>query len=342
MSASDELAFSPASGKAVYASGVHRLAVALTVSVFPLIWVGGLVTTYDAGMAVPDWPGTYGENMFAYQAWLFGPFDLMVEHGHRLLGSLSGLLCIGLVVAAYLRDERVWFRKWSVFVLAAVIAQGVLGGVRVLLDERTAAMIHGCTGPLFFAIATATAVMSSRWWFERNGQRIPDRGVGPGAVGQYATGRFIALTASVLTVTSYCQLIVGAQLRHTTGAVSPNEFKGFVHLHLGLAALVFLVALVLTLSVVAASGTPKQVRRVSLLLAIVVLCQIGLGIGTWLVNYALPWAELNATLAAYTIAAKGYWESMVVTAHQATGSLIISLATVTSMKAWRSRASLGH
>ena len=342
MSASEVLADSAKVGSPRYSVWVRRCAVALTVSVFPLIWVGGLVTTYDAGMAVPDWPGTYGENMFAYQAWLYGPFDLMVEHGHRLLGSLAGFISIGLVVAAYQSDDRIWFRRWAIFVLLAVIAQGVLGGVRVRLDARFVAMVHGCTGPLFFAIATATAVMSSRWWFERNGQRNSDSAGGSGAVGQYATGRFIALAASILTVTSYCQLVVGAQLRHTTGAVSPNEFKGFVHLHLGLAGLVLLISLILAVSVLAARKTPKQIQRVSLLLAIVVLFQIGLGIGTWLVNYALPWAELNTTLAAYTIAAKGYWESMVVTAHTATGSLIISLATVVSLRAWRSRASLGN
>ena len=61
---------------------VHGVAVVLTISVFPLIWVGGLVTTYDAGMAVPDWPGTYGYNLFLYppETWLSGPFDLFVEH----------------------------------------------------------------------------------------------------------------------------------------------------------------------------------------------------------------------------------------------------------------------
>ena len=85
-----------------YSRVVHALAVTLTLAVFPLIWVGGLVTTYDAGMAVPDWPNTYGYNMFAYPAstWLFGPFDLLVEHSHRLLGTVAGLLSIGLVVAA--------------------------------------------------------------------------------------------------------------------------------------------------------------------------------------------------------------------------------------------------
>ena len=65
----------------------HRLAVLLCCATFPLIWVGGLVTTYDAGMAVPDWPTTYGYNMFSYplETWLYGPWDLFIEHGHRLL-----------------------------------------------------------------------------------------------------------------------------------------------------------------------------------------------------------------------------------------------------------------
>ena len=63
----------------------HRLAVVLVCATFPLIWVGGLVTTYEAGMAVPDWPTTYGYNLFLYpwQTWILGPWDLFIEHGHR-------------------------------------------------------------------------------------------------------------------------------------------------------------------------------------------------------------------------------------------------------------------
>ena len=61
----------------------------LVCATFPLIWVGGLVTTYEAGMAVPDWPTTYGYNLFLYpwQTWMLGPWDLFIEHGHRLAGG---------------------------------------------------------------------------------------------------------------------------------------------------------------------------------------------------------------------------------------------------------------
>ncbi|MEM1304636.1 MAG: COX15/CtaA family protein, partial [Planctomycetota bacterium] len=76
----------------------RRLAVLLCGMTFPLICIGGLITTTAAGMSVPDWPGTYGYNMFRYpwQTWLFGPWDLFIEHGHRLLAATVGLVTIGL------------------------------------------------------------------------------------------------------------------------------------------------------------------------------------------------------------------------------------------------------
>lgn len=320
-----------------YSRLVHGLAVALTIAVFPLIWVGGLVTTYDAGMAVPDWPATYGWNMFAYPAstWLFGPFDLLVEHSHRLLGTLAGFLSIGLVAAAFSLDSRPWFRWWSVFVLLAVIAQGALGGARVVLDQRTFAMIHGCTGPLFFAIATATAVMSSQWWWRRGQSEVASEVTSQS--GQHRSGPGLAWIATLLVLASYTQLILGAQLRHVTAVVSPTTFMSFVHTHLTLAALVALLALCLAgLAMLGRERSPR-IGRPSGLLLLLVLIQIGLGISTWIVKYALPWPELSPGLAGYTIHAKGYWESMIITAHMATGSLIISLATLVSLRAWRVR-----
>ncbi len=319
-------------GSARYHGAVHWLAKLLTVAVFPLIWVGGLVTTYDAGMAVPDWPGTYGWNMFAYppSTWLFGPFDLLVEHSHRLLGTVAGFLSIGLVVVSYYCENRSWFRHWAVLILVAVIVQGALGGARVLLDERMIAMIHGCFGPLFFAAATATAVMSSRWWIERQWRTEATTN---------AHGRpWLAWMATTLWISCYGQLVLGAQLRHVTGWVSPRVFTGFVHGHLAMAGLVLLLVLVVALAATLQRATPKRVAGPARWLVGLVFLQISLGIGTWIVNYALPWPEMHRELAAYTILAKGYWESFVVTAHMATGSLIISFATVVALRAWRSQA----
>ena len=126
---------------------VHRLAILIVCLVWPLIWVGGLVTTYDAGMAVPDWPNTYGYNLFAYpyKTWLLGPFDLFIEHGHRLLGAIVGFVAIGIAVATNRKEPRRWVFGFALFLLAAVIFQGLLGGIRVVAVSRTLAMVHGCT-----------------------------------------------------------------------------------------------------------------------------------------------------------------------------------------------------
>ena len=105
------------------AKSVHRLAVLAVCMVWPLIWVGGLVTTYDAGMAVPDWPGTYGYNLFLYplDTWLLGPFDLFIEHGHRLLGAFVGFVAILILFFAHRHEPRRWVRILSIALLLASI-----------------------------------------------------------------------------------------------------------------------------------------------------------------------------------------------------------------------------
>src|SRR3954469_21475990 len=107
----------------------HRWAVALACATFPLVWVGGLVTTTDAGMAVPDWPTTYGYNLFLYpwQTWLLGPFDLLIEHGHRLLGATVGLLTIAVLACLFAADRRKWLKVFGVALLALVCVQGLIG-----------------------------------------------------------------------------------------------------------------------------------------------------------------------------------------------------------------------
>lgn len=314
----------------VYSRWVHWLTVALTVIVFLLIGFGTLVTTLDAGMAVPDWPGTYGYNMFLYpvSTWLFGPFDLLAEHSHRLMGSLAGIVTIALCVAAWRYEARGWVKWWTIGLLVAVIAQGVLGGVRVLLDDRTFAMVHGCTGPLFFAIVAATAVITSRWWHHE--QDLDD-------VGQYATGLPLACLATLLTVVSYGQLVVGAQLRHVTGLTSHRAFTGIVHLHLGLAVLLLVLALALVVATWLGRFQAPKVRFISRLVGVFVLIQVGLGVATWFVNYAFPISEMSPELANYTIQAKGYWESAIVTGHAATGSLILACSCVCALRSWRTR-----
>lgn len=354
-----------ASDSGPYSPIVYRLALVLTLSVFPLIWVGGLVTTYGAGMAVPDWPGTYGWNMFLYppSTWLFGGFDLMVEHGHRLLASLAGLLSVALLTAALKYEARRWFRWWCALVLLAVVAQGILGGVRVLLDERLVAMIHGCSAQLFLAIATATAVMSSRWWWRfsnRTWVSKDSEGLGncsnmvpvdSGVVlprrntfAARAASWKLAVGSSIVLAAAYAQVVAGAQLRHVTSDTTPEVFFGLVHMHLLLAATVLISSVWTAWNAAICRDLWGGVKRAAFLILILVCVQISLGSGTWLVTYSLPWQELTEGLARYTIVAKGYWESIIVTAHVAGGAVIISLSTAVCLASWRSRFGMisGH
>src|SRR3972149_1160838 len=118
-----------------YRPWLHWFAVATAAATLPLVFVGALVTSYDVGMAVPDWPTTFGYNMFTYP-WLEAAWGVFVEHSHRLLGSLVGLMTVVLAVWLWAVDARRWLRWLGVAAVAAVIGQGVLGGLRGLLVAR--------------------------------------------------------------------------------------------------------------------------------------------------------------------------------------------------------------
>jgi len=211
----------------------HRWAVALACATFPLVWVGGLVTTTDAGMAVPDWPNTYGYNLFLYpwQSWLAGPWDLFVEHGHRMLAATVGLITIGMLFVFMRLERRNWVRGMGFAALGLVMFQGALGGMRVLLDERTLAMLHGMTGPLFFGLTVALVVITSQTWQ-------------CGAVSEtQATtrgGAQIRVVAAVTAVLAYLQIVTGAVLRHVPVDAQPGAFLLAVKFHLFLAGVLTL------------------------------------------------------------------------------------------------------
>src|SRR2546427_8988228 len=98
----------------------HRLALLTTVATFPLLFVGGLVTNTGSALAVPDWPTTFGYNMFLYP-WSRMVGGIFYEHTHRLLGSAVGLLTITLAVCLWFTETRRWMRLLGIVAVAAVI-----------------------------------------------------------------------------------------------------------------------------------------------------------------------------------------------------------------------------
>ncbi len=181
-------------------------------------------------MAVPDWPGTYGYNLFLYpiSTWLFGPFDLFVEHGHGC-GQPGWVMAIGFLYAVMRYETRPWMKVWAVFMLAAVISQGLLGGFRVLKDARAMAMIHGCTASAFFGLAAATAVMTSPWWIAAGQTAVKNASSRASKVPGVARneppkGTPRAALFYLLPAAAFCQLVIGAQLRHVQPWTPPGRF----------------------------------------------------------------------------------------------------------------------
>lgn len=297
----------------------------LALVTFPLIWVGGLVTTYDAGMAVPDWPGTYGYNLLRYpwQSWLAGPWDLFIEHGHRLLGASAGLLAIALVTVVLLNDRRPWLVLASCGALVLVIFQGALGGARVLFDARLVAMLHGCVGPLFFAYLAGLVVTTSNWWTNAPQLSSP-------------AGQKLARSAWTTAAIVYLQLILGAIVRHVPLAAAPGVFRAALICHLVLAAALAGHIFMLTLRAKRLPTEASSLRAWSWLGSSLVVAQVALGLGTYVAKYAFPaWLGNYAFAAGYVVAEKSLFQSLVTTAHVANGSLILFVATVLAVRSTR-------
>jgi len=175
-----------------------------------LLWMGGLVTSHEAGMAVPDWPTTYGYNMF------FFPFshwagNIFYEHTHRLIASAVGFMTIILVVWLWLKEPRRWVCWLGVGALLAVIVQGILGGLRVteMMDEL--GIFHATLAQLFFVLVAAIALFTSRWWFEAS--RTP-------AIRADGLRRIYLATAALI----FLQLIIAATMRHQHAGLAIPDF----------------------------------------------------------------------------------------------------------------------
>ena len=307
--------------RAVAAVGTPHVAACLLVGTTAvLLSFGALVTTYEAAMAVPDWPGTYGRNMFLFPMaeWLYGPWDLFLEHGHRLLGAVVGMITLALAGLVWWRGGTPAVRALACAAVLLVIAQGALGGARVLLDDKTVAKVHACTGPLFFAVAVALAVLT-------RGQRAAG-GPATGMTG-LTTMPSGAWTAVGMVVATYLQLVAGAQLRHLDVTVPPSVFRGLVTLHVAGAVAVLALAIALR-------ATATGSRRWSTALLVCVCAQWALGLGTWVVSWGLPTGMVaEAWRPATPLVARSGWGAAVVTGHVVLGMLILGLSVAVAIGA---------
>jgi cytochrome c oxidase assembly protein subunit 15 len=190
---------------------LNLYAVFVSAGVLVLICSGGLVTSHGAGLAVPDWPNSFGYNMFLFpiSQWVGGVF---FEHTHRLIGAGVGMLTLFLCLFALIVEDRSWVKTLTVVAVAAVIIQGILGGTRVTERNALLGLIHGCFAQLFFCLMAGIALVTSRTW-RRLAGAAPTR--------RNRTLRFWTL---VVTAMLFVQLILGASMRHAHAGLAITDF----------------------------------------------------------------------------------------------------------------------
>src|SRR5437764_2208332 len=190
--------------------GLHRFALFTTVCTALLIFVGGLVTSTESGLSVPDWPTTYGWNMFTF------PLSKMVggirfEHTHRLIASTVGFLTIILAAWTWRVEPRRWVRALGFAALGAVVLQGLLGGITVLFFlPPSVSIAHAGLAQIFFCLTVTLAVVTSRGWKDAAGSVEGD-----------STLRRIAATTTALVFT---QLLISATMRHNAAGLAIPDF----------------------------------------------------------------------------------------------------------------------
>ncbi len=193
--------------------GLHRFALFTACCTAFLIFVGGLVTSTESGLSVPDWPTTYGWNMFTFpfSKWVGGIF---YEHSHRMVASFVGFLTVILTLWTWLGEKRVWVKWLSAAALAAVILQGVLGGLTVLfLLPAPISTLHACLAQTFFCFVIALAVFTSPQW--KRGLPV---------IQSHAENIPVPVLCATTTAAVYTQLILGALMRHTNSGLAIPDF----------------------------------------------------------------------------------------------------------------------
>src|SRR6266536_5481136 len=181
-----------------------------------LICSGGMVTSKGVGLAVPDWPTTFGYNMFLFPVskWVGG---ILFEHTHRLMGSLVGFLTIILAIWLWRSEPRRWVRNLGMIALGAVILQGVLGGLRVTMLKDEIGIFHACLAQAFLGLVDVIALVTTNFWrsptitwFSAE-YNSAGRTVQSPMFGKMAP---IKRTAIAVTAAIYVQLALGATMRH--------------------------------------------------------------------------------------------------------------------------------
>ena len=259
----------------------------MAVATFLLIVAGALVTSNDAGLAVPDWPTSFG-SLYKIPPMVGG---VKFEHGHRMIAEFIGFLTVLFTIWTVLIETRGWMKRLAVVTLVTVIAQGILGGITVLYYlPWWISTAHATLGQTFFCLVVLMTLFTSRSWR-----------VAP------ATGLARAPNKNILdlkTLTSlavaslFVQLVLGAAFRHSGIKLLPHLVSA--------AVVVFLLLWSITRILSNYSAIP-DLHRTAIVMLTVLMVQLGLGFAAYLTrvewgrNAPQPAPAMVATTVAHVV-----------------------------------------
>lgn len=268
---------------------LYRFALLLACMTLCLIFAGGLVTSHEAGLAVPDWPLSYGRLMPPMVGNIFW------EHGHRMIAGTVGILTLVLAVWIQIQDERKWMKKLGWVAFGGVVLQALLGGLTVkMLLPPPVSIFHACLAQTFFCLIVAILYFLSPRF--KSGKKFSQ---------VYSSANLFLMTAVFI----YLQLILGATVRHAHQGIALHIINAFLVLfHIMLSAG----------RIGRLYGTDVLMRRLGASISFTTLIQIFLGMGAFIFKYVLPRAGYAPSVN----------EVMVTAVHQTTGAVVLMLSVI--------------
>jgi len=280
---------------------LHRIAVVALAGAFGLVLAGGLVTSRDVGLAVPDWPLAFGQ--LNPPGW-WRIESIRTEHGHRILAFLVASWTAFLLVSVLRRESSLLIRRLTILAAGLVIVQALLGGLRVLELSVNLAMLHGVVGQLFFASLAALVAVTSPGW-----ERVS-------AIAESSRER---LQAGVLLAAVVAQLLLGLFIRHLGASARPLSGTPILYAHVVGAGIVLSALLDLQY------GGQRRAQAARLWLLPLVCVQIALGIAAYVTTDDMTF-DRQATML----------EAWLPTLHVGAGAALLGAVVVRNLHAWRS------
>jgi cytochrome c oxidase assembly protein subunit 15 len=244
--------------------GLHQLAIILCCMTVVLLVAGALVTSNEAGDSVPDWPLSFGRWLIRSNNFIA---NVRYEYSHRFIAGLVGFTTLTLAVWTYFGERRDWMRRLGLVAFAGVVAQAIIGGMRVWFPEHKAliAVPHALVAQSFFAVAVSIVVFTSRSWVLPRQIKSDERGLPLRAL----TG------TTVLAV--LIQLVLGAGFRHQAFGIAPHV--------VGAVVVTLLIAITATTVLRRHRENTYLARPAKFVIALLII-QLGLGIGAYLARLA--------------------------------------------------------